>query len=163
MMPEANLLYQLGWSQPTSRSDFRDSKMIRILSNIPAMDIQTEGRGIWVSQTRMSVCPFSICKCAWGWNTVAVGYYLSGSPTHLLFKSGMDPVQLLLPPVNVENRALPCYLSTRCPKTLPCYLSTYTVAEEKGVSGVVRTAAAVRYRLALLQLPKQLPPPLFGQ
>ena len=45
-MPEGNLSYQLGWSQPTKRSDFRDSKMIRILSNILAMDIQTEGRGI---------------------------------------------------------------------------------------------------------------------
>ena len=49
-MPESNLSYQLGWSRPTSsRSDFRDSKMIRILSNIPAMDIQTEGRGISAS------------------------------------------------------------------------------------------------------------------
>ena len=34
-------------------------------------------------------------------------------------------------------------------------LSQYTVPEE-GVSGVVRTAAAVRYRLTLLLLPKQL-------
>ena len=37
MMPETktNLLYQLGRSQPTSRSDYIDSKMISILSNIP--------------------------------------------------------------------------------------------------------------------------------
>ena len=97
-----------------------------------------------------------------GGATVAVGYYLSGSPTHLLFKSGMDPVQLLLPPVNVENRALPCYLSTRCPKTLPCYPSTYTVRKEKGVSGDVRTAAAVRYRLALLQPKPYYTSPFFS-